>query len=569
MEWQWIYKPVPNETSVNQLAEAINVNPALATLLAQRGITTYDTAKAFFRPSLDRLPDPFGMADLHKAVDRLVSAVSNEEKILFYGDYDVDGTTSVALMMSFFQEYYPQILYYIPDRYAEGYGLSLAGVDYARKEGVKLLITLDCGIKAHEPIAQANAWGMDVMVCDHHRPEGELPPAHAVLNPQRPDCPYPSTELSGCGVGFKLLQGFCLQQGLDLNEHLYPLLDLVTIAIAADIVPIKNENRILAHYGLQAMNVQMRPGVKARVELAGMSTPISISDVVFYLAPRINAAGRLAHAHDAVKLFLSTKTEEAQRRAQALHDKNQERKQVDQSITQEALAMLAQQEERNSTVLFKDDWHKGIIGIVASRCIEHHYRPTIILTESNRKATGSARSVAGFDIYEALHECADLLDQFGGHTYAAGMTLPLENVPKLQARFEEVVANTITPEAQTPQLEIDLELPLAFITDKFYRILKQMAPFGPANPEPILVSHNLTLGSAPRLLKEKHLKMSVTTADPQVGHLEAIGFNMAEYFPLLKTGDPFSMAYTLQENTWRGETSLQLRIKDIRIESLS
>ena len=564
MPLQWMYTPTADAETVNALAAAINVSPELAQLLVQRGITTYDQAKTFFRPQLTHLPDPFQMADMDRAVARLVEAVGSGEKILFYGDYDVDGTTSVALMMAFFRDHYPNIGYYIPDRYAEGYGVSRAGIDFARKEGYGLIITLDCGIKAHDPITLAKAWNIDTIVCDHHRPEGELPPAYAVLNPQREDCPYPSTELSGCGVGFKLLQGFCQQQGLDFQEHLYPLLDLVTIAIAADIVPIENENRILAYYGLRRMQQSLRPGVKALLELASVQPPYTISDLVFYLAPRINAAGRLAHAHDAVKLFLATTAEEAQRRAQLLHDKNQERRQVDQSITEEALTMLSTMPQQHSTVLFKPDWHKGIVGIVASRCIEQYHRPTVILTESNQKATGSARSVPGFDVYEALHACADLLDQFGGHTYAAGLTLPLDKVDVFKARFEEIVSTTITPEAQTPQLTVDLELPFGLITQKFLAVLKQMAPFGPSNPEPVFVSHNLQLYGQPRLLKEKHLKCDIWCPAENTGAISAIGFNMPEFFPLLQAGTPFSMAYTLEENVWRGQTSLQLRIKDIR-----
>ena len=566
METQWIYKPQVDEFRVQDLAGAINVNSHLATLLLQRGVGSFEAAKNYFRPLLSQLPNPFGMTDMDLAVQRLVDAIGNGEKILFYGDYDVDGTTSVALMVTFFREQYPNIGFYIPDRYAEGYGLSLAGVDHARKNGFSLIITLDCGIKAHQQISKAKEWGIDVMVCDHHRPEGTLPPALAILNPQREDCDYPSKELSGCGVGFKLLQAFCQHQGLDEQEALFPLLDLVTLAIAADIVPIVNENRILAYYGLKVLEKSPRPGIQALLKVAGVQAPFTISDLVFYVGPRINAAGRLAHAHEAVRLLLSNDAEDAERRAHMLHEKNQERKQVDQSITEEALAMIAEGGEAKSTVLFKEDWHKGIVGIVASRCIEQYYRPTIILTSSNQKATGSARSVPGFDVYEALHECEDLLEQFGGHTYAAGLTLALDKVDAFRSRFEQVVAKRIGPEGLVPQLEVDMEVPLEVLTPKFYAVLKQMAPFGPGNPEPILVSRNLKVLGQPRLLKEKHLKATITDDNPQSGAIDIIGFNMAEFFPLLESGRPFSLAYALQENHWRGQTSLQLMAKDIRPE---
>lgn len=561
-----MYATAPNPSDVSTLAEAINVNPFLATLLLQRGITSFEDAKSFFRPKITDLPDPFIMQDMEKGVDRLEEALSQGEKILFYGDYDVDGTTSVALMMSFFRNHYPHIGYYIPDRYAEGYGVSLAGIDYARKEGYSLIITLDCGVKAHETIGQAAAWGIDTIVCDHHRPEGNLPPALAILNPQRPDCPYPSKELCGCGVGFKLLEAFCKRQGLEFEDHLFPLLDLVAIAIAADIVPIVRENRVLAHFGLQALHQRQRPGLETLFSLAGVNAPYEIADVVFYIAPRINAAGRISHARKAVELFLATDPDKAEALAQSLHTMNQERKQVDQAITAEALEILSRQKEQKSTVLFKSDWHKGIVGIVASRCIENYHRPTIILTESNNKATGSARSVPGFDIYKALHACTDLLDQFGGHTFAAGLTLPLQNVEALQQRFEEIVQLTLPPEAEKPQIVIDLEVPLHIVSPKFYQILKQMAPFGPQNLEPILVSKGLTVVGNARLLKDRHIKATISDSDLNSGALDMIGFNMEHFFPLLQSGKPFSMAYTLQENHWRGQTSLQLRVKDIRPE---
>ncbi|MEM6844757.1 MAG: single-stranded-DNA-specific exonuclease RecJ [Bacteroidota bacterium] len=565
MHRQWVFQESPDPQAVEQLSTDIRVSLPLARVLTQRGIQSFNQAKAFFRPDLDELHDPFLMKDMDHAVHRLILAMQRNEKILIYGDYDVDGTCSVALVYYFLRKIYDKVDYYIPDRYKEGYGVSEQGIQHAVNNQVGLLITLDCGIRAIRLINAARKQNIDCIVCDHHRPGNELPPAHAILNPKQDGCSYPYKELCGCGVGFKFLQGFC-QKTKRLPEALYHLLDFVAVAIGADIVPITGENRLLAHYGIEEINQNPRPAWQALIQVAGLKAPVTIEKVVFGFAPRINAAGRMSHADAALKLMLEEDLEKAYQFADALHQKNAQRRQYDSSTTEQALEMINADpnlQQAYSTVLFNPDWHKGIVGIVASRCIEKYYRPTIILTESNQKATGSARSVDGFDVHDAIAECADLLDQFGGHASAAGLTLSVEKVPEFQKKFEEVVAERITDDQRTPQIPVDMNISLAEVTPKLYNIIRQMAPFGPGNMRPIFVSENLELVREPRLLKEQHLKLEV--CQNGCAPLNAIGFRMPHLYEIARENKPFKMAYSVTENHYEGRTSLQLEIKDIQL----
>ena len=567
MQKQWIVREEASSDLVEQLSEKINVSPSLASLLIQRGIKDYDEAKSFFRPSLEHLHDPFLLKDMGHAVRRLVLAVQRDEHILIYGDYDVDGTTSVALMYGFLRSFYPNIGFYIPDRYQEGYGVSEKGIEHAAEHNYSLIISLDCGIRAVPLVNEARRRGIDFIICDHHRPGDELPPAHAIINAKQDGCGYPYKELCGCGVGFKLLQAFCQETGRSLNT-LYDQLDLVAVAIAADIVPITGENRILAHAGLQVLNRSSRLGLKALAEVAGLQSPLTIDNVVFGVAPRINAAGRMGHAHAAVELLLAQDEATASKYATQLNKSNSQRRGYDSDMTQQALAMIDQNaawKQAKSTVLFDALWHKGVVGIVASRCIEQYHRPTIILTESNGKATGSARSVKGFDVYEAITACADLLDQYGGHTHAAGLTLPIASIPLFRERFEEAVATRINDEQLIPRIEVDRVISLSEITTRFYNVLKQLAPFGPGNMRPIFVSEDVEVAHDPQLLKEKHLKFTVRQRGAD--HcLSAIGFGMSHFYEYICSQQPFSIAYTVEENHYNGRTSLQLMIRDIRVE---
>src|SRR5690606_20913579 len=544
-----------------------NVNPVLSSILIQRGIRNFAEAKRFFRPSLNDLHDPFLMKDMDKAVARIQQAIQNQERILIYGDYDVDGTTSVALVYDFISKIYEHIDYYIPDRYTEGYGISFQAIAWAQEQSFDLIISLDCGIKAIEKIRLAKEKGIDFIVCDHHRPGDELPPAHAVLDPKRSDCPYPFKELSGCGVGFKLLQAYCIQTGIQV-ETLYAYLDLVAVSIASDIVPIIGENRVLAYFGIEKLNENPRPGLQALKELSAVSGTVDISSIVFGIGPRINAAGRIDHAKYAVKLLLAENKGEAEELAIPINKNNTLRKNVDHHITKEAIAMIEQDmvlKQAKTTMLFKQDWHKGVIGIVASRCIEKYYRPTIILTKSNDLATGSARSVVGFDVYEAIAECADLLEQYGGHKYAVGLTLKLDNLPVFKQRFEEVVSKTIQEHHLTPHIDIDEEINLDMINDKFYGILKQMAPFCSGNMSPVFVSKDVRTASSPRLLKNEHLKLQLKQVDGNQ-KLDAIGFGMAPYGSMIESGMPFSIAYCIEENNYKGTKTLQLMLKNIKFD---
>jgi single-stranded-DNA-specific exonuclease len=559
----WHVLAPPEPKVIAHLADTLGIRPELATLLAQRGIRSFDDAKAFFRPSLDELHDPFLMRDMDRAVNRLCEAVFNGEKILVYGDYDVDGTTSVALVYMFLKEFTQEVDYYIPDRYGEGYGISEKGVRHAAENGYSLVVALDCGIRAEQKMELANELGVDFIICDHHLPGPQLPKALAVLDPKRADCPYPFKELSGCGVGFKLLQGFCQQNTIPLGR-LLNYLDLVVVSIGSDIVPITGENRVLAYYGLKKLNSLPVAGLKWLKEVSGRTRPLTITDVVFYLGPRINAAGRLAHARESVDLLIGQEDEKLQEFAKVLNERNIERRDFDQTITAEALELIASKfPDTRSTVLFAETWHKGVVGIVASRCVEKFYRPTIILTRHGQKAAGSARSVEGFDVHEAIGSCADLLDQYGGHQHAAGLSMPLENLEAFRLKFEEVVSATILPEQMNPRIVVDLKVDFDFISFKTLSILKQMEPFGPQNMAPVFWSDRVIVKNPVRVLKEEHLKMMVYQQGHSQGY-DAIGFGLGDKAAMIEVGKPFELLYHLEENEFQGNKTIQLAVKDIR-----
>lgn len=567
MQKIWSYKPLPPEGATHTLEEELKVSSTLATLLWQRGIKTFDAAKHFFRPDLADLHDPFLMKDMDKAVDRLEKALRSGEKILVYGDYDVDGTTAVAMVYHFLSQRHEGVWYYNPDRYTEGYGVSTQGIDFAAEKGVTLMISLDCGIKAEDKVAYAARLGIDFIVCDHHEPGEHLPAAVAVLDPKRSDCPYPYKELTGNGVGFKLLTALCVRLGLDFSA-VEGYLDLAMVSIASDIVPITGENRILAYYGLKKLNTQPRTSLKALMSVAGTQGEMSIETVVFTIGPRINAAGRIRHARAAVELLLSEDEDEALELAHAIQAHNLERRGLDARITEEALALIREDqwltEEAWSTVLYKEDWHKGVIGIVASRCIENFYRPTVIFTKAGEDyAAGSARSVSGFDLYSAIESCSEHLIQYGGHMHAAGMTISIDKIDAFRRAFDAAVKAVLTEEQRTPVITVDLEVGLEELEPRFQRVMKQMSPFGPQNMQPIFVSRGLR-GEDVRVLKEKHLKLDVVQNGKR---FTAIGFGFAaEFYADIRSGRSFSMAYSLEENTFRGITTPQLFIRDIKWE---
>ena len=571
MEHIWRLKEKFNQHDIEHLSDVLKIDELLASLLVQRGIKTYKEAKSFFRPELKDLHDPFLMMDMDKAVVRINSATKNKEKILVYGDYDVDGTTSVSLVYSFLNEKYSNLDYYIPDRYSQGYGVSYQGIEYAYKNDFKLIIALDCGIKAVEKIAYAKSKGIDFIVCDHHTPGDVIPDAVAVLDPKRSDCNYPYKDLSGCGVGYKLVQAL-VKDSKSEDIYMQRYLDLVCVSIASDIVPLTGENRVLAYHGLLQLNANPCPGLQATIDIAKLNDKdISISDIVFKIGPRINAAGRMESGRKSVDLLISPTQREANIVIKEVDTINEERKGHDRGITIEALQMIANSEElrsRKSTVLYNENWHKGVIGIVASRLIETYYRPTVILTESNGWATGSARTVEGYDLYSAVDSCSDLLENFGGHTYAAGLTLKVENVPEFTRRFEEYVSKTINEDQLVPRIDVDAIIRLKDITPKFYRILKQFAPFGPHNMSPIFVSKNITdwgMGKAVGQGKE-HLKLDLMEEDNPGLKLSAIAFNQANQIDLVESRIPFSVCYTISENVFRGRTNLQMMIKDIKVD---
>jgi len=568
MEKRWSLKSEGDKQVVDQLANDLSIENVLANLLVQRGVTTFEEAKKFFRPSLADLHDPFLMKDMDKAITRLESAIKNQEKILVYGDYDVDGTTAVALVYSFIAQFHKQVEYYIPDRYAEGYGISFQGIDYASEQNFSLIIALDCGIKAIDKVEYASQKGIDFIICDHHRPGDSIPNAVAVLDPKRNDCNYPFDELCGCGVGFKLVQAYALKNNIPFEE-LEQFLDLTAISIASDLVPIVGENRVLCYFGLEQLNKNPRKGIKAILDLANVKKEVTMNELVFTVGPRINAAGRLESGRSAVALLVSDNHADAKESGQNINITNTERRTIDVTITQHALSMIDGNIEminRKSTVLFHPDWHKGVVGIVASRLTEKYYRPTIILTESNGKATGSARSVKDFDVYDAIEACSDLLEQFGGHKYAAGLTLKVENVDAFQKRFEEIVSATIEEHMLVPEIEIDAELELSQITSKFYRILKQFSPFGPGNMSPVFITKHLVDKGYIRIVGSNHLKLDIQSALNPRESYPAIAFGQAEHFDALLRKQIFSACYAIDENTFNGNTTLQLNVKDIKIE---
>jgi single-stranded-DNA-specific exonuclease len=567
---RWVILPDVDNASVATLAEQLNIDPRLSKMLLQRGIENFDDAKRFFRPSLSELHDPFLMKDMDKAVSRIESALEEQENILIYGDYDVDGTTAVALMYSYFRNICPEkIHFYIPDRRIEGYGISYIGIDKAEELNCTLIIALDCGIRSIDKVDYASIKKIDFIICDHHIPGDTIPAAVAVLDPKRSDCPYPFKELSGCGVGFKLIQA--LKQSIPNADISEQWLDLVATSIAADMVPIVGENRILAYFGMQQINSNPRPGIRMLLSSGKEGSKknpdkeFSISDLVFSAAPKINAAGRIEHGKKAVELLITEDTATAEQILLEINAQNSRRKDLDQQMTSEALAFFesnAALRNAKSTVLFKKEWHKGVVGIVASRVLEKYYRPTIILTESNGKATGSARSVKGFDVHEALVSCSDLLDQFGGHMFAAGMTMPLENVEAFQKRFEEIVSKSIKEESLTPEVEIDMEIELSDINPKFYRILKQFAPFGPGNMAPVFMTKQLSDDGNGKIVGTTHLKARL--GKPNQPYFDAIAFGKADMHLPISNGIPVDVCYTLDENHWNNKMTLQLMVKDMK-----
>lgn len=566
MEKRWIYKPTPPREAVEKLSQEININPYLSTILVQRGTNDFESAKAYFRPTVNELHDPFLMKDMQQAVDRLKRAIDSHEKILVYGDYDVDGTTAVALVYSFLREFHPHCAVYIPDRHKEGYGVSRAGIEWADENGYSLIIALDCGIKASDMVVLAEHKGIDFIICDHHLPDEEIPNAVAVLDPKRKDCRYPYKELSGCALGFKLIQAFARQHRNE--QEVYRFLDLVAVSTASDIVPITGENRILTYFGLKKLNENPLPGLKALREVSQNRSDLDVSGIVFTLGPRINAAGRVAHASAAVELLIAETESEAMQLAGALNLNNDTRRQFDLDITEEALSMIHNNEvlrSAKSTVLFKNTWHKGVIGIVAARCIEKYYRPTVILTESNDKITGSARSVMGFDLYEAICKCSDLLEKFGGHKYAAGLTMEKKNLEAFQQRFEEVVTAQITSEMLTPSIEIDTPISFDAITPKFINVLKQMAPFGPENQKPVFEAKNVYASNSLSNFKDRHVKFTASQ-EGNGSAFQVVGFDLGEHYEQLAMQTPFRMAFTIEENYYNGYTSIQLRAKDIKFD---
>ena len=561
---RWTIKPKPDSKAIDQLAKELRVDKLVAQLLLQRGIGTYEEAKQFFRPQLEKLHNPFLMKDMDVAVERIQTAITNNENILVFGDYDVDGTTAVALVSSYLLSYYPNVATYIPDRYDEGYGVSYKGIDFAEDNGFSLIIALDCGVKAIEKVAYAKEKGIDFIICDHHRPGKNLPSAVAVLDPKREDCTYPYDELCGCGVGFKLIQALGSRNGETIND-VVQYLDLVATAIGADIVPITGENRILAYYGLQVINQQPRIGFKAIIDHIKKTT-LTITDVVFIIAPRINAAGRMKHGQHAVNLLVETDLNKASKFAAEIEKFNTDRRGLDQEITKEALVQIQQNEEQDgfTSVVYKDSWHKGVIGIVASRLTETYYRPTLVFTKSGDKLAASARSVKGFDVYNALEGCSDYIEQFGGHKYAAGLTLAENQYHNFKHQFEKVVKDSIDPQLLIPEITVDAVLELKDITPKLLRILKQFAPFGPGNMSPVFMAENIVdTGYAKGVGQdEAHLKLAVTQHDSY--KIGGIGFNLGDKLNLVTSRKPFSAVFSIDENEWQGNVSLQLKLKDIK-----
>ncbi len=571
-------KPQGDPEKVREIAKELTIDNSLANLLVQRGVHTLMEAKTFFRPSLSDLHDPFLMKDMYKAIARITHAIVNKERILVYGDYDVDGTSAVALVYTFFQSFHEEIDFYIPDRYDEGYGISFKGIDFASETNVRLIIALDCGIKAVEKIAYATTKGVDFIICDHHRPGAVIPSAAAILDPKQPDCPYPYKELSGCGIGFKLIQAYAHINNIPF-ENLIQYLDLVVISIASDIVDITGENRILAHFGLKLINARPRPGLEALLRYSAMmknddglggcvfSRELTITDLVFMIGPRINAAGRIESGKNSVRLLITKNLDEAKRVAEQINAHNTERKTLDSQATQQAMEMIAgsaKLREARSTVIYHPTWHKGVIGIVASRLTETYYRPTIVLTLSNGLVTGSARSVKDFDVYEAVDACSDLLEHFGGHKFAAGLSLKPENLDAFLERFEATVSERLAGIELVPEVEIDESLPLSAINSRFFNVLKQFAPFGPGNMAPLFMTKGVVDAGGSRIVGKNHLKLSVVHPEIAGGPFSAIAFQQGEQFGLIEKQIPFNICYHVEENEWNGAVNIQLNIKDIK-----
>ncbi len=570
---KWILREPSDPEKVDRLAAEVGIDKVLADLLIKRGVETFSQARSFFRPSLDNLHDPFLMKDMDVAVERLRQAIAGGENILVYGDYDVDGTTAVALVYSFIHRYTENVDFYIPDRYDEGYGVSFKGIDYAHEHGTRLIITLDCGIKAIDKVEYAASKGIDVIVCDHHLPEDSLPAAVAVLDPKREDCNYPFDDLSGCGVGFKLVQAYSARYGIAF-ETLVPLLDLLVVSIASDLVTMVGENRILAHFGLKQLNESPCEGLQAMISLSSLEPGhVSIDDIVFKIGPRINAAGRMETGRMAVELLTSRNLSAAMQIGEKINESNNERKNIDREITQEALTMVQTGScvcNGSAMIVYNPQWNKGVVGIVASRLVEAYYKPTVVLTKSNGFVSGSARSIAGFDLYGAIESCADILENFGGHVYAAGLTLKEENLPEFARRMDEYISSKIKTEMMTPVIEVDSKLNFAQITPKFFRILKQFQPFGPGNHNPVFLTENVYDAGTGRKVGAGgvHMKLDLIQEDQPYHQISSIAFNMAEHYDYIKEGNPFDICYSIVENYYRGNSSIQLRIKDLRERNL-
>jgi single-stranded-DNA-specific exonuclease len=568
MEKRWVVKEKGDTATIKQLAGALGVSESLANLMVQRNIFSVDEADSFFKPSLDYLHDPFLMKDMNIAVDRISSAVKKNEKILVYGDYDVDGTTAVALMYSFLKEQYSNVEYYIPDRYKEGYGVSFQGLDFAYQNNCKVVITLDCGIKAVEKVKYARTKGLDVIICDHHYPGEEIPKALAVLDPKQPSCSYPYKELSGCGVGFKLIHAYSRVHGIPFSKISH-YLDLVAVSIASDIVPLTGENRVMAYFGLKRLNESPRTGLREIIRESEVTKALTIEDVVFKIGPRINAAGRMETGSKAVDLLVSSDSRLATGISKEINNFNLERRSVDRIITTEAMRMIAEDQRTvnsRTTVLYNPNWKKGVIGIVASRLIETYYRPTVILTESNGFATGSARSVQGYDLYQAIEACSDLLESFGGHMFAAGLTLKKENIRPFMDRFEHYVNSTITEEQLVPRIFIDTELSFSEINEEFFRTMSQFQPFGPENMSPVFVTRDVFDTGSGRMVGSsgEHLKLDLCQESTGQKSFSAIAFSQADHFEYIKGGNPFDICYSLEMNEFRGNKNLQLNVRDIK-----
>jgi single-stranded-DNA-specific exonuclease len=561
---RWNLKSKPEQEKLQALQNALQVDEIIATLLVQRGVETYEQAKTFFRPTLDDLHDPYLMKDMDKAINRIEKAIENNENILVFGDYDVDGTTAVSLVSSYLRSFYPNVATYIPDRYGEGYGISYLGIDYADDNGISLIIALDCGIKSIDHVNYAKAKNIDFIICDHHRPGPVLPEAVAVLDPKREDCSYPYDELCGCGVGFKLIQALAKNRNQTIDD-LVLYLDLVATAIAADIVPITGENRVLAKFGLEVINSNPRPGIKALIQNVKKKV-LTITDVVFIVAPRINAAGRIKHGNEAVALLTEYNIQQAEQFASEIEQHNSDRKDLDKQITKEALLQIQENKEqiRCSTVVYQENWHKGVIGIVASRLVENYYRPTIVFTKSGDKLAASARSVKDFDVYNALEACAEHLEQFGGHMYAAGMTMLPENYENFKNAFEKVVASTIHPDLLIPEIAYDAEINLSDLNPKLMRVLKQFEPFGPENMTPLFLAKNLMDSGYAKTLggDDEHLKVFAKQGNSE--NFNAIGFGLGKKLDIVKNKNKFDGIFSLEENEWKDTVTLQLQLRDIR-----